>query len=91
MPLRESSHIVQWYTGLPDKNGKEIFEGDIVKRTCDLIGAEHDGFIGVVKFVCAAFLLEAFDGKDGRDLWDDVQELEVIGNIYENPELLKEA
>lgn len=76
------------YTGLHDKNGKEIYEGDIVKRTCDLIGAEDDGFTGIVKYECAAFLLESFDGKNGRYLWDDVQELEVVGNIYENPELL---
>ena len=75
------------YTGLQDKNGKEIYEGDIVRRTCDLIGAEHDGLTGIVIYECAMFMLESFDGKDGRGLWDDVQELEVLGNIYEFPEL----
>jgi uncharacterized phage protein (TIGR01671 family) len=88
--LAYQPHIeVMQYAGLKDKSGKEIYEGDIVRRTCDLVGAEHDGFTGIVKYLCASFVLESFDGYDGRQLWDDVQELEVIGNIYENHELLK--
>jgi len=74
------------YTGLTDKNGKRIWEGDIVRRTCYLVGAEDDGFVGIVKFQCGAFYLESFDGSDGRYLWDDVQELEVIGNIHDKEE-----
>jgi uncharacterized phage protein (TIGR01671 family) len=79
--------VLQQYTGLIDKNGKEIYEGDIVRRTCVMIGDKYDGFLGTVKFVCAAFVIE--NEKDGINLWDDVQELEVLGNIYEKPELLE--
>jgi uncharacterized phage protein (TIGR01671 family) len=77
---------VMQYTGIEDKNDKEIYEGDIVKRTCDLIGAEDEGFIGIIKFECGAFLLESLDGESGRYLWDDAQELEVLGNIHEGKE-----
>jgi uncharacterized phage protein (TIGR01671 family) len=77
------------YTGLHDESGREIYEGDIIIRTCDLVGATHDGFTGIVKFDCASFLLESFNKKDGINLWDDVQELEIIGNKFDNPDLLQ--
>lgn len=67
------------YTGLTDKNGKEIYEGDIVRLTLDNQN-------GVIKYKDAMFYVEwefdtALNGITGG--------LEVIGNIYSNPELLK--
>lgn len=71
------------YTGEHDINKNKIYGGDIVKRESGLEGDEYDGFIGVVKFVEAAFVIESLDGKDGTALGDDVAEIEIIGNIHD--------
>jgi len=68
------------YTGLHDKNGKEIWEGDIVKYTVVSGGNEH---LGTIVFEYGAFLLGTANVSIFRSI-------EVIGNIYENPELLKD-
>ena len=82
-------------TGLFDRNGKEIFEGDIVKTTrfvgrADEVGGfyEYDkGFIGVVKQLEGAWVIDT--GSDAVYLWAEIEENEVVGNIYENKELLE--
>ena len=70
-------------TGLKDKNGKLIYEGDIVK---DLIIPE---IFYIVKWFNSGFYLEStISGSFFK--FDNTQQ-EVIGNIYENPELLKDG
>lgn len=71
------------YTGLTDKNGKKIFEGDIVRR---YFANGHQDYY--VDFEFGEFELVAIPQK-GRVYICKVREAEVIGNIYDNPELLK--
>lgn len=72
------------YTGLKDKNGKEIYEGDIVQFT-DNYNTDIPPHIGVVKFNNASFYIT--DGAYSCYRWIDIN-VEIIGNIYENPELI---
>jgi len=77
--------IYMQFTGLKDRNGKEIYEGDIVK------GIWGKTNINIFKIVWSN-KYASFDGEDKegeRYVFGDYDEnLEVIGNIYENPELL---
>ncbi len=76
------------YVGIKDKNGKKIFEGDIVAYQ-DYYRAYEDYFLnkGVVEYWDYAFSFSNRETVDMEDIdWDEV---EVIGNIYEHPNLLK--
>jgi uncharacterized phage protein (TIGR01671 family) len=88
----DNSQIPMQYTGLKDKNGKEIYEGDIVRAKWIFSSCR-----GVIEYVpkTMQFMLREKDNdlhslsgewkiKDGLKV-----EIEVIGNIYENPEFIK--
>lgn len=80
--------VLLQYTGLKDKEGNGIYEGDIVHMYSVMPGCDVDD-IGIVKFIECAFLFEKADGSDGWSIFNEATEIEVVGNIYENPELLK--
>lgn len=71
--------ILMQYTGLDDKNGKEIYEGDIVK---------YENMTGKIMFFNGSFIMSNFEETEEWELGVINEELEIMGNIYDNPELL---
>lgn len=80
------------YTGLTDKNGKKIFEGDIVKAQDDIFGSPFcNGITGKIVYAETAFFIEPKNPMESQWLFNECAIYEVIGNIHDNPELLKGA
>ncbi len=86
--------ILQQYTGLKDKNGQGIYEGDILKYDEDkcphckkLIYDKHDLYVIKWNAEMCQFDCTNEDNYMSPEIWE--RDMEIIGNIYENPELLE--
>lgn len=97
-PQERKSSTMQ-FTGLLDKNGKEIFEGDVVKRMAKIYNANptvlsknlyrYEEQVSFIEYRGNGFWVHDEDfGYEGEDMWNWA-EMEIIGNIHQNPELIK--
>lgn len=88
----DNDQIYMQYAGVKDKNGKEVYFGDIVKLQKGY-GSEPHFQVTFDEFMTPIFKKIRGDFADTeitiREYLRDGKEFEVIGNIYQNPELLK--
>ena len=77
---RYNDNVLMQFTGLKDMNGKDIYEGDIIS---DPMG------IGQIVFDSGSFCIKWNDNPNESILILESELLEIIGNIFETPELLK--
>ncbi|MGH1601598.1 YopX family protein [Campylobacter majalis] len=84
--FRDKDYLLMQYTGIKDKNGVEIYEGDIIEFLT------HDRETAMAHIVFERLAFKALDTEDEcyEYDFDDLTDIEVIGNIYENQELLNE-
>ena len=95
----QPSFILMQYTGLKDKYGEEIYEGDIVKSYFENgLGVENKCLIIYDEYLCAFMGQELrtkqqylFNEGNPNKKDKQLKYTEVIGNIYDNPELLEEG
>lgn len=85
--IQVDADTVSQFTGHHDLNDKRIYEGDIVKFTAhDALGNELGNQQGVVNFKFGSYLI---GGYNMYDILLNDDEAEIVGNIHDNPELLK--
>ncbi|MBU8970336.1 YopX family protein [Bacillus altitudinis] len=78
---------VMQFTGLKDKNGDEIYEGDVVQGSLRL----HGDVDPIMRKVCMHKGCYMFGVWNAHEYFNKHQHIEVVGNIYQNPDLLEEA
>ena len=89
--LNNAAYVLMRYTGSTDKNGKDIFQEDIVK----VLGKNEEEYITNIFYQDGGLFIEVHDNSEydytsvAYSLINDIEEIEVIGNTYQNPELLK--
>lgn len=96
-PRTDGHHVMQ-FTGLVDKHGVEIYEGDILKYAFDDAAYEPEDYEDGLPYVMFDFGCFRYrynhweaEGLTGLPLGDSTSYMVVVGNVHENPELLESS
>lgn len=87
LPNKPERYVLMQFTGLKDKNGREIYEGDIVRNRTIICVIEWD--LGKARFAMQQWYGGRKTGFRDNVTVTNLKNAEVIGNVWENPELLE--
>lgn len=91
--LKNSGEYIMQYVGIKDKDGKEVYEGDIILKRCEYNRQTYECWYEVIYNETGFYLklINSYaDVKSGVVVSFPYGEIYVVGNIYENPELWKD-
>ncbi len=89
MARGEYGFILTWHMGQKDRKGKEVYDGDIVKAGSSLMIIENDGFNWLATLICKSDTDLKENEKTAILEKSHIKKLEVVGNKFENKNLLK--